>query len=163
MNFTHFALFFAHEFNEQDSMCFYCGKNCMATFDGNLIVAIGLNNALKAQNHQFRSQNVPRMLDNLFATLAEMIPKARETYYIRPIEVPIWTKNEAENEVNYNIYYSILEHLEKKNISRATLELTNDWFGPDLTHLKDSKSRTYWEENFDDIFAQIHEKCHENP
>ena len=48
--------------------------------------------------------------------MAEMILKAQETYFIRPIEVPIWTKNEPVNEVNYNIYYSILEHLEKKKI-----------------------------------------------
>ena len=31
-----------------------------------------------------------------------MISKARENYYIRPIEVPIWTKNEEKKKVKEN-------------------------------------------------------------
>lgn len=38
---------------DQDLNCEYCGVNCMKNFDGNVIIAIGLNNALKARVTRF--------------------------------------------------------------------------------------------------------------
>ena len=112
----------------------------------------------KAKNQCFQGQRIPLLVENLDKTLKELIPKARETYFIRPIEVPVWLKDEELNEQNYDIYYKLLEEFEKKNISRVSLELTYDWFDHDKTHLHPKKAFNYWEQNFDDIFVQIREK-----
>ena len=89
-----------------DTKCAECGENCMADFGGNLVFAIGLNNALKAHNYSFRTQNVSDLVDNLIATVDELLPNYRTMYFVRPLEVPVW-KNDPNADKNFSTYHDL--------------------------------------------------------
>lgn len=90
--------------------CDQCNESCMENYRGNLILAIGLNNALKADKPKFReSQNVKQMLNNLINSIHESIPNAKHIYFIRPLEVPTWADNESTSHHCRQVYDTLMQ------------------------------------------------------
>jgi len=82
----------------------------MEQFSGNLILGIGLNNALKANSRNYRDSGDPiKQLENLIDTINELLPNAKFIYFIRPIEVPIWADNEDASYHCYQAYGALAE------------------------------------------------------
>ena len=99
-------------------ICAECNQNCMAEYRGNLIIAIGLNDALKSHQIKYRQhQDVKELIKNLNQTLLELIPHAKNTYFIRPIEVAIWGDADDGSPVNYQVYDDLLDTVRLYNYS----------------------------------------------
>ena len=60
-----------------ESCCEYCGENCLLNFEGNLVLAFGLNNSLKAENKSFDGQDIPLLFSMVDETISQMLPKLR--------------------------------------------------------------------------------------
>ena len=60
-----------------ESCCEYCGENCLLNFEGNLVLAFGLNNSLKAENKSFDGQDIPLLFNMIDETISLMLPKLR--------------------------------------------------------------------------------------
>ena len=58
-----------------ENCCEYCGENCLLNFDGNLVLAFGLNNSLKAENKSFDGQDIPLLFEMIDETIQKMLPK----------------------------------------------------------------------------------------
>ena len=60
-----------------ENCCEHCGENCLLNFDGNLVLAFGLNNSLKAENKSFDGQDIPLLFEMIDETIQKMLPKER--------------------------------------------------------------------------------------
>ena len=128
--------------------CRHCKSECMEDFAGELILVVGLNNALKATRQPFvnfqrkRIQNVPAMFKLLDGVLAEMLPKAKVAF-VQPLKVPyLRFKDQLE------VYAEIeTEVLKRNHISidpeKPTRENMIDYEG---VHLYDQQSVAFWKE-----------------
>ena len=70
-----------------DHRCSHCEESCLSNFEGNLILAFGLNNSLKAENKSFNGQNIQHMFKMIDSTINQMLPKVSTVYYIPAIRV----------------------------------------------------------------------------
>ena len=70
-----------------DHRCSHCEGECLANYDGNIILAFGLNNSLKAENKSFNGQNIQHMFKMIDATIHDMLPNAKSVYYVPAIRV----------------------------------------------------------------------------
>ena len=91
--------------------CQECNENCMGTFRGNLIIAIGLNNALKAKQKDFFEQNVKLLVKNLQRAIHHHIPNTANVFYVRPLEVPIWQDESENRSRNFDIYDKLIDEV----------------------------------------------------
>ena len=70
-----------------DHRCSHCEESCLSNFEGNLILAFGLNNSLKAVKKSYQGQNIQNMFKMIDSTINQMLPKVSTVYYIPAIRV----------------------------------------------------------------------------
>ena len=128
--------------------CRHCKQECMENFTGEIVLVVGLNNALKATRQPFvnyqrkRVQNVPAMFKLLDEVLAEMLPKATVTF-IQPLKVPyLRFKDQLEVYAEIEIEINKRNHIEF-DPERPTKENMIDYEG---VHLYDQQSINFWKQ-----------------
>ena len=141
-----------------DHRCLHCGESCISTFDGNLILAFGLNNSLKAEQKSFNGQNIQHMFKMIDSTITQMLPKTNTVYYIPAIRVERddWVKS-RKSQVAFEAVND-----EVRSRSHSTIPpdvaVKRRWISGDGIHLLQSKAVYYWEEIFQDIEDKIKSK-----
>ena len=141
-----------------ENRCLHCGENCISTFDGNLILAFGLNNSLKAEQKSFKGQNIQHMFKMIDSTISQMLPKTNRVYYIPAIRVERddWVKS-RKSQVAFKTVNDEVQSRSHSNIP-SDLAVKRGWIAGDGIHLLQSKAVHYWEENFRDIESQMKSK-----
>ena len=128
--------------------CTHCFTECMESFEGDLILVIGLNNVLNADGEQNvkrgqNQQNFPQLFARLEETIQLMIPNAKTTF-ATPLVVPkyIWAGSGRQQAA----YASIVREIEKRNHLQMDTEEPRklkqyDQMG---VHMWDIESVEYW-------------------
>jgi len=138
-----------------ENCCEYCGENCLLKFDGNLVLAFGLNNSLKAENKSFDGQDISFLFQMIDETIKEMLPKLKSVYFVPAIRVE---REDWIHSIKCQKAFKIVnKEVESRNHSSISADLAHQkgWIGEDGVHLHKNNAIKYWEDNFKDIQFQI--------
>ena len=131
--------------------CKHCYGECMAAFEGQFILAIGLNNSLKADREPFANeygrslQDIDGMFELLDSVLQKLLPKAEVLFApVLYVQNEGWRRSAIKQDIYNRVNRNILNrnHLQFNPNEPSNL----NYFDEDGIHMDDIKSVKFWSE-----------------